>query len=265
MKSNNKIRLTFALVLLVSLSVLVGFALHGIANENDGHEPQWGYEGGTGPLHWGGMEQDHDKHLLCRDGVRQSPIDIGKVLGFESLRLQSHYFETPVQIIRNSHTVLLKYEQGSYIEWGDEVFELIQFHFHHPSEHRVSGRSYPMEIHFVHKTESQEYVIIGVLVKFGSYNPHVQKVWDLIPDEIDKETIYENTRLRANHFLPSSKKYFHYAGSLTTPPCTENVTWLVLEEPIEISEKQLAQFQKYIDHNARPIQKPHHRIVVKLK
>jgi len=226
---------------------------------------QWGYEGGTGPLHWGEMEQDHDKHLMCREGVHQSPIDINKVLGFERKKLHIHYYETSTQIINNKHTILLKYEPGSYVEWGNEVFELIQFHFHHPSEHRLKGTSFPMEIHLVHKASDNEYVVLAVLVKLGEQNPHIQKLWDTFPEEIDRFLIHKKKKITAENFLPDSKSYYHYTGSLTTPPCTENVTWLILEEPIEISREQLEYFQNFIDHNARPIQKLHHRVIIKLQ
>lgn len=225
----------------------------------------WGYEGGTGPLHWGEMEQDHEKHLMCREGIHQSPVNIQTALTFENKELNTHYFKTQIKVINNKHTVLFLYGLGSYVEWGNETFELIQFHFHHPSEHRLKGKSFPMEIHFVHKAPNHEYVIIAVLVKLGEHNPHIQKLWKTIPEEIDKEHIFKNKTLSAKDFLPKSRTYYHYTGSLTTPPCTENVTWLILEEPIKISSDQLEYFQSFIDHNARPIQHLHHRVIVKLK
>ena len=225
----------------------------------------WGYEGGTGPRHWGEMEQDHDKHIMCREGVHQSPVDIREVLGVEKLDLKSRYRETPVQIINNRHTILLRVEPGSYIQWDDERFELIQFHFHHPSEHLLKGNAYPMEIHFVHRAADHEYVVLAVFARVGREHPRIEKLWDKIPQEIDREKTYSDERLSAGDLIPDSKVYYHYTGSLTTPPCTENVTWLVLEEPIEISQEQLEHFQKHIRQNARPVQKLHHRIIVELK
>ncbi len=240
---------------------LIGVPTQAMGNENLHH---WGYEGGTGPLHWGEMEHDHEKHLMCREGIHQSPINIQNVLGHDNKELINHYFDTSIQIINNTHTILLPYELGSYIEWGNETFELIQFHFHHPSEHRIRGKSYPMEIHFVHKAPDHEYVIVAVLVKLGKHNPHLKNIWDNIPVGINEKKVYKNQKISANDFIPDSKSYFHYTGSLTTPPCTENVTWLVMEDPIEISKNQLKIFQEHIQHNARPIQKLHHRIIVKL-
>ena len=250
---------------LATVTILLGVLTSVTAKEHKGSVHSWGYEGGTGPQHWGEIEADHEMHLMCREGIHQSPVDIQNVPGVRLEKLHSSYSKTPLQIINNKHTILLKYHPGSFIDWGKEKFEIIQFHFHHPSEHQVEGKSFPMEIHLVHKTQDHEYVIIAVFVKIGKHNPKIQKIWDRIPAEVDKEYIYENELLTAQDFLPSHKEYFHYNGSLTTPPCTENVTWLILEEPIEISETQVKYFQKFIDHNARPIQKLHHRVIVKVK
>jgi carbonic anhydrase len=251
--------------ILISLSLFVGLLSTAHGNEIDESNHSWGYEGGTGPLHWGEMEQDHEKHLMCREGVRQSPIDFNHVPGLKLDRLHSHYSKTPINLINNSHTILLKYEQGSYVEWEGEKFELIQVHFHHPSEHTVNGKVFPMEIHFMHKSGDHEYIVIGVFAEYGKPNNTIQKLWDHIPIKVDKEFLVKNHFINAETLFPSVKDYFMYNGSLTTPPCSENVTWFLFEEPKELSQKQVEHFQKFIDHNARPVQKQNHRIVVKLK
>ncbi len=172
------------------------------ANDNDPTLP-WGYEGGTGPEHWGGIEKDHEKHLMCREGVRQSPINIDHVPGFKLAKLNYHYAKTPINLINNSHTILLKYQSGSFVEWDEEKFELIQIHFHHPSEHRVNGKAYPMEIHLVHKTPEHDYIVIAIFAQTGKYNPAIQKLWSKIPTEIDKVYKYDNESISANELLPS--------------------------------------------------------------
>jgi carbonic anhydrase len=211
------------------------------------------------------MEQDHEKHLMCREGVRQSPINFQQAPELKLGGLHIEYSKSPVNLINNSHTVLLKYQKGSYVEWEDEKFELLQVHFHHPSEHTVNGKAFPMEIHFVHRSGDHEYVVIGVFAKYGKSNSIIEKLWKDIPTQIDKEILVKDHLIDAGALFPNSKDYFLYNGSLTTPPCSENVTWFVLEEPIELSEKQVQHFQSFIDHNARPVQKKHHRIVVKHK
>lgn len=122
-----------------------------------------------------------------------------------------------------------------------------------------------MEVHLVHKTSDHLYVVIGILVKKGKHNPSIQKIWDRIPTKQNKEFWHENEYFNVDDLLPSTKEYFHYSGSLTTPPCSENVSWFILEHPIEASGEQIRFFQKFIEHNARPTQKMHHRIVVKVE
>jgi len=216
---------------LTVLSILIGFSSIVHANEEAIHH--WGYEGGTGPLHWGEIEQDHEKHLMCREGVRQSPIDFVHVPGIRLDKLHIHYDKTPINLINNAHTILIKYQTGSFVEWEGEKFELLQIHFHHPSEHTINGKAFPMEIHFVHRSGDHEYVVIGVFAKYGNPNSTIQKLWNHIPSEIDKEKIVKDHYINARTLFPKQKGYFLYNGSLTTPPCSENVTWFVMEEPIE--------------------------------
>ena len=122
-----------------------------------------------------------------------------------------------------------------------------------------------MEMHMVHKTSQHQYVVIGVFIEEGKYNPHLEKIWDHFPSKIDKEMIYHQDIISLIDVLPEKKTYFHYFGSLTTPPCSENFNWFVLDTPIEVSRDQISYFQKFIDHNSRPTQKLNHRVVVKAK
>lgn len=246
-----------------TLLILFSFVSIAFAGGNVLHP--WGYEGGTGPEHWGEIEQDHEKHVMCREGRNQSPIDISDVRGSKLASLEFHYFDSPIQIINNTHTIHLNYNPGSYVVWGDQQFNLIQFHFHHHSEHLVAGKPYAMEMHMVHKTPQHQYVVIGVFLKEGKHNPNLQKIWDHFPPEIDKEIIYREDIITLMDVLPEKKEYFYYFGSLTTPPCSENVNWFVLDIPIEISREQISYFKKFIDHNARPTQNLNHRIIIKAK
>lgn len=232
---------------------------------HDQHDLPWGYEGGTGPEHWGEIEHDHEKHLMCREGSHQSPIDINHVLGVKLSDLGCNFSPAPIQIVNNGHTIHLSYSPGSYIDWGTEKYELVQFHFHSPSEHQVNGKHYDMEVHLVHKTQDHQYVVVGIFMNKGKHNPHIQKIWDRIPNEKHKEVTYNDELFNVESLLPATKEYFHYSGSLTTPPCSENVSWFLLEQPIEVSSEQIQFFKKHIEHNARPTQKMHHRIVVKVK
>ncbi len=261
---NNYSAFTFALAMTASVIIFITANFSNV-RADDGKIHPWGYEGGTGPDHWGEIEKDHEKHLMCREGVNQSPVDISHVPGLKLADLGCKYLKTPIRIINNTHTIHLSYDPGSFANWGNEKFELIQFHFHRHSEHLVNGKPYPMEMHLVHKTPGHQYVVIGVFIQEGRHNPEIQKIWNRIPSEINEEFSYENELIDLAAILPQNHEYFHYNGSLTTPPCSENVSWFLLETPFEISKDQIKYFEKFISHNARPVQKLNHRIIVKIK
>ena len=242
---------------------LIFFTKLTLAEGNPSHP--WGYEGGTGPEHWGEIEKDHNKHLMCREGRNQSPIDISDVRGSTLPSLEIHYFESPIRIINNTHTIQLNFNPGSFVAWGNQIFNLIQFHFHHPSEHLVNGKPYDMELHLVHKTPQHQYVVISVLFKEGMNNVHLQEIWDRFPKIINKEVGFHSDLFNPADLLPQNREYFHYFGSLTTPPCSENVNWFVFDHPIEISKDQINYLKNFIDHNARPPKNLNHRIIVKAK
>jgi len=250
------------LILILGLTGFLLAPLPGHSQTTNRDEPLWGYEGGTGPEHWGEIEKDHDKHLLCREGEKQSPINIIEHAQ-NSLRvpLAFNYFKSSIQIINNGHTVHLSYEPGSYVIFENQRFELIQFHFHHPSEHRLNGKTYDMELHLVHKTPQHRYVVFSIFMKKGQENASLRKLWERIPKDLDREVVYKKELIHVSDFLPADKTLFHYFGSLTTPPCSQLVSWFVLESPIELSEEQIKYFQKFIDHNARPVQKLNGRVV----
>jgi carbonic anhydrase len=246
-------------IIWISLALTPGFS-----QAMDEDEPLWGYEGGVGPKHWGEIEKDHDKHLLCREGEKQSPINIEHSRSSTLVPLEFHYLKSSIQIINNGHTVHLSYDPGSYVNWGDQKFDLVQFHFHHPSEHRLNGKTYDMELHLVHKTPRHRYVVISIFMKKGQENAALKKLWGRIPNDLDREEVYDEDFTRIADFLPKKKTLFHYFGSLTTPPCSQLVNWFVMESPIEVSESQIKYFQKFIDHNARPVQPLNGRVVVEI-
>ena len=228
----------------------------------------WGYEGGAGPDHWGEMEREHEKHLQCREGQNQSPINIVNVHESNLVSLHFHYFETSIKIINNSHTMHLSYREGSYVTWGDQKYELIQFHFHRPGEHLIEGKAFEMELHLVHKTPDHQYVVIAVLFEEGEYNANnanLEIIWDKFPKKINLEFVHPEDIINASNLLPQDKEYVHYLGSLTTPPCSENVSWFVLDKALEASKDQMQNFSSYIEHNARPAQKLNYRFIVKAK
>ena len=215
------------------------------------HEIHWGYEGEGGPEHWGTLKPEF---VLCGSGVSQSPIDIDKTYKTTLDAIQVSYNETPLKIINNGHSIQVNYAPGSFITVDGEKYELLQFHFHAPSEHKVKGKFYDMELHLVHKNGRNELAVLGVFMKKGKPNNIVQVLWDNMLKEVDKENVVSGISVNASGLLPKDRSYYHYFGSLTTPPCSEGVNWSVLKTPIEVSEAQIEKFRTVmgVDNN-RPV------------
>lgn len=215
------------------------------------HEVHWGYEGEGGPEHWGTLKPEF---ALCGSGMSQSPIDIDKTYKTTLDTIEFSYKETPLRIINNGHSIQVNYEPGSFITVDGERYELLQFHFHAPSEHTVKGKFYDMELHLVHKNERNELAVVGVFIKKGKPNKIIQVLWDNIPKEINKENVVSGIFVNSSGLLPKDSRYYHYFGSLTTPPCSEGVNWSVLKTSIEVSEAQIEKFRTVmgVDNN-RPV------------
>ena len=224
------------------------------------HEIHWGYDAENGPEIWADLSLDYS---LCRDGVLQSPIDLRdaeprplpqltRAYQPASLRIIRH--EHVVDVIDNGHTIQVNSDDGSVLRIGDAAFELAQFHFHAPSEHTVIGRHSPMEMHLVHQSDSGELAVIGVLIEEGSHNAAFEPVWADLPDEVGEEIHLEHIAVDIDDLLPTSHRSYRYMGSLTTPPCSEGVSWLVFAEPIQLSTEQIRAFTEIIHENNRPVQ-----------
>ena len=215
-----------------------------------GTEIHWSYEGETGPAHWGDLSPDFH---LCKDGQQQSGIDIPGVTGVDDLaNIRFAYEDVPLKIVKNGHTIQVNYAAGSKAVIDGDAYQLLQFHFHTPSEHNKKGTSFPMEVHLVHKNAAGQLAVVGVFLKQGHYNDFIQKIWDNMPAQEGEVDVH--TEINAAKLLPREREFFRYAGSLTTPPCSEGVKWSVMKDPIEVSEAQIAQFRAVFPLNARPVQ-----------
>jgi carbonic anhydrase len=202
------------------------------------------YEGATGPEHW--WEICAPTNFTCAAGARQSPIDIPEAPAGDLPHLNVHYGAAPLKVKNNGHTIEVEVEPGtSYLRLGQERYDLVQFHFHTPSEHKLHGQSFPMELHFVHRNALGELAVVGVFLREGAANPVLQEVWDNIGGEAE---------LNPADLLPAGREYYRYAGSLTTPPCTEGVRWHVLAQPVDVSAAQIEEFRAIFPLNARPLQ-----------
>jgi carbonic anhydrase len=219
------------------------------------HHPHWTYGGDEGPSHWGDLSPEWS---ACKTGTRQTPIDIvtGKTDSDRGLSpLVVDYPALPLAVLNNGHTVQVNAAAGSLRAAGD-TWKLAQFHFHSPSEHMLDGKHAELELHLVHKNDRGALAVVGLLFKKGKANLVLASVFDNAPAEVSKEAkTIEGQTVDVGKLLPAGARYFTYEGSLTTPPCSEGVRWLVLDTMAEVSEDQIAQFRKATHGDtARPVQ-----------
>ncbi|WP_159668613.1 carbonic anhydrase [Andreprevotia sp. IGB-42] len=219
----------------------------------------WTYEGGTGPGYWADMDP---ANALCRSGQQQSPIDISVTYGQKLEPLSLRYLPGLISTVNNGHTIQHNIEPGSFLEIGGDRYQLLQFHFHSPSEEAVAGRRYPMVAHFVHKNDAGQLAVIAVFLKEGKEDQRlIRSLWKKLP-AANETTRDEHLMLNPQALMPGNLAYWTLMGSLTTPPCSEGVRWLILKTPITLSARQLAQFRKIYPMNARPIQPLHQRAIL---
>ncbi len=211
----------------------------------------WTYEGEEGPAHWGELNPDF---ALCSDGKSQSPVDLADSTGQDLSNIVFHYQPSKVNIIHNGHTIQVNYDPGSYIEVDGARYDLLQFHFHAPSEHSFKGKLASAELHLVHKNAEGKLAVVGVLIEEDGQNSAIQPVWDHLPTESGPAQTFD-AQVDASQLLPAVQTTYRYDGSLTTPPCSEGVEWMVMTEPITFSTQQVVAFvQIFPRHNNRPPQ-----------
>ena len=217
----------------------------------------WGYEGAGGPAQWGRLKPEFS---ACAKGNRQSPIDIRGGIQVDLEPIRFNYKTTDFSVIDNGHTVQVNLAAGNVIEVLGRRFELLQFHFHRPSEERINGRQFDMVAHLVHKDMEGRLAVVAVLLERGSAQPLVQAIWNNLPLERHTE-IPARSPLDLNALLPADRRYYTYMGSLTTPPCSEGVLWMVMQQPVPIAAEQIGVFSKLYPMNARPPQQADGRLI----
>ena len=227
------------------------------AHKDTPKETHWSYGGEGGPVRWGEMNPEWAK---CSTGNRQSPIDIRSGIKVDLEQIVFDYKPSGFSIIDNGHTIQVNLGAGNHITVGNRMYELVQFHFHRPSEEKIDGRSYDMVAHLVHKDASGKLAVVAVLIERGAARKLVQTVWNNLPLE-KNETVTPAGALDMNGILPTRREYYTYMGSLTTPPCSEGVLWMVMKEPVAVSQDQLDIFARLYQMNARPIQLSSERLI----
>lgn len=229
----------------------------------------WHYEGAFGPEHWGDLGP---AFAACRDGRSQSPIDLPSraqagqmpalALRFPPATLRIAHHEHVADGLNNGHTIQITYDDGDTLLVGTDAYALVQYHFHRPSEHTVAGRRFAMEMHLVHRSPSQRLAVVGVLIDHGPHNAAFDPIWTNLPAAKGVETHYAHVKVDVDALLPGTHAAYRYEGSLTTPPCAEDVDWFVLRQPVALGGDQIDRFAAVVPENSRPLQPLNGRSVV---
>jgi carbonic anhydrase len=243
--------------LIVRLSVAVALVV-GQAVADEHGAGSWSYAGATGPSSWGKVSPEY---ATCGVGKRQSPIDIESAQAARLPAIQFNYTPSPLMIVDNGHTIQVNYAPGSFIIINSQRYELVQFHFHRPSEEHVHGRGYPMVAHLVHKNAKGELAVVAVLLREGKPNSLMSTLWAHIPSEKGHVETVAGEPINVAALLPDKTGYYTFDGSLTTPPCSERVSWFVLKTPTDLSGEQVAAFAERYANNARPVQPINGRMI----
>lgn len=216
-----------------------------------GIEPlTWDYQGTNSPETWGNLSEEF---ALCTTGQNQSPIDLDPEASLMTEGVELNYATVVFEVVNNGHSVQVNYPKGSTANIGGETYDLLQFHFHTPSEHTVAGKASEMEVHLVHTNAAGDLAVISAMVEPGPESDDVSKIWRNIPEVGASKK--SDLVINAANLLPKDLTHISYSGSLTTPPCSEDVTWLVMKEPITLSLEQIKTFQNLYPMNARPTQR----------
>lgn len=245
----------------IGLSTLAAVLLTTSYTYAEGHKAHWGYTGHEAPAHWGELD---NAYKLCKTGKQQSPINITNAVSGNLDELAINYTADAKDIINNGHTIQININDGSTLTLDGKVYTLKQFHFHTPSENNIMGKEFALETHFVHATKDGKLAVIGVMFKEGDENAELAKIWSQLPKNEGKSQAISFNVDEINQLLPKDQSYYHFMGSLTTPPCSENVKWYVMKQPLSISKAQKETFFNLYGHsNNRPLQAINGRTIQK--
>jgi len=245
------------------------FITTNVMAENSSH---WGYSGDHGPQNWAALSADN---FSCT-GDKQSPVNLTGFIEADLKPIVFNYLQDGYEVVNNGHTIQLNYNSGSSILLDGQQFNLLQAHFHAPSENHINGQSYPLEAHLVHADQKGSLAVIAVLFdkgalnkglevetdKYGarrvvatpSPNEWLKNIWSIMPTKAGETHTLLST-VNVSDILPRGHDYYRFDGSLTTPPCSEGVTWLVMKDIVTISQQQIDAFKSVLhEPNNRPIQ-----------
>jgi carbonic anhydrase len=225
----------------------------------DGHKPHWEYKGKAGPENWGKLSPEF---ATCDIGRNQSPINIEETMRASLKPIRGIQKFPAKEIFNNGHTVQVNFKAGNMLVLDSAPYQMKQVHFHAPSENTIQGKSYPLEAHFVHADAKGNLVVIGVMFKEGKTNTGLTKLWPQLSDK-ESKPIALKARVTPAEMMPENRAYYRFSGSLTTPPCSEGVRWILMKTPMTATKEQIEAFEKAVHHNNnRPVQALNGRLVV---
>ena len=241
------------------LKALAGLALCPVcARAGFAADAHWSYAGADGPDNWGKIDA---ASKVCTVGTQQSPIDIVHPIKAQLPPIKIAWHDRVETIVNNGHTIQLDVVPGSTLSLNSDSYTLVQFHFHHPSEHTIAGKPSAMEAHFVHQNGGGDLAVLGVMMKAGSANAVFKKIVETMPQHAGPP-VKADKKIDPHALIPSERGYYRYEGSLTTPPCSEVVNWLLLREPVAVAQADIDAFAKLFPMNARPLQDENRRFVL---
>jgi len=220
---------------------------------------EWTYAGADGPDNWGELAAAYE---VCKTGLMQSPIDLAEANAVGEISVSVDYADAPLTLRNSGKTVQVDFPSGSYLTSSGRVFELVQVHFHTPSEHTFGGATYPLVAHFVHASDEGALAVLGVLFEEGASHGELQKIIDAADGAGAAASAIDGVTLTTRALVPDDVEVFRYMGSLTTPPCSEGVSWHVAEDTLTASAEQLAAMEALMGMNARPVLPVNGRLVV---
>jgi carbonic anhydrase len=254
-----KIHMGVMSVVAVILLIVIIYVDKAVTPESSAFEKEqtnshWSYEGENGPSFWGDLDTEF---AVCKEGVNQSPINIFTEAAKSSNKNQNinlNYKPTTLTLVNNGHTIQATPNQlNNELNIGGTQYILQHFHFHAKSEHQLDGEHYPVELHLVHKSAEGKLAVLGVMVNEGNELNSLSTIWDELPQTSSNEISTEH-KISIDKLVPENKSRYEYSGSLTTPPCTEGVYWIIFQEPIEMSKVQINLFTNLFPTNNRPVQ-----------
>jgi len=228
----------------------------GNAQSADGPVSKWTYDGATGPEHWADLG---GSSAVCGSGQRQSPVDISGQVKNQTGKIALDYNSSAATIQNTGKTVRLVPQNGGALILDGKRYDLKSIEFHSPSEHAVNGHHAMLESQFLHEDKDGNKVIVAVLYDTGVADPMLASLWTYLPTDPSQPVPMSDLLINAQDLLPGTEDFYVYSGSLTTPPCTEGVTWMIYSSPLSVSAEQADTFERLIGPNARPVQPQHDR------